>query len=99
MTSNRFTNNWQGAMLGWEMSPDQLAEGRLPNSTTVKNLHLVGHWTQPGGGITPVIVSAQRVARTILTGKQDTRDLAADYFAFRSGKTAGAGAVAHRVRL
>ncbi|HTM48624.1 MAG TPA: NAD(P)/FAD-dependent oxidoreductase [Bryobacteraceae bacterium] len=99
MTSNRFTNNWQGAMLGWEMSPDQLAEGRLPNSTTVKNLHLVGHWTQPGGGITPVIVSAQRVARTILTGKQDTRDLAADYFAFRSGKTAGAEAVAHRVRL
>jgi prolycopene isomerase len=99
MTSNRFTNNWQGAMLGWEMSPEQLAEGRLPNSTTVKNLHLVGHWTQPGGGITPVIVSAQRVARTILTGKQDTRDLAADYFAFRSGKSSSGAAVAHQVKL
>ena len=34
MTSHRFTNNWQGAMLGWEMSPGQLAEGRLPNSAT-----------------------------------------------------------------
>jgi len=87
MTSNRFTNNWQGAMLGWEMSPGQLAEGRLPNSTTVKNLHLVGHWTQPGGGITPVIVSAQRVARTILSGKDENRDLAAEYFSFRSGRS------------
>src|ERR1700730_2133525 len=82
MTSYRFTNNWQGAMLGWEMSPGQLAEGRLPNTTPIKNLYLVGHWTQPGGGITPVIVSAQHVARTILTGKDNNRDLAAEYFAF-----------------
>src|SRR5437867_12661457 len=83
MTSFRFTNNWQGAMLGWEMSPGQLAEGRLPNTTPVKNLYLVGHWTQPGGGITPVIVSAQRVASMIVTGKSESRDLAAEYFSFR----------------
>jgi hypothetical protein len=38
MTSRRFTNNWQGAMLGWAMSPGQLAEGRLPNMTPVKNV-------------------------------------------------------------
>jgi prolycopene isomerase len=69
------------------MSPGQLAEGRLPNSTTVKNLYLVGHWTQPGGGITPVIVSAQRVARIILSGKDDNRELAAEYFGFRSGES------------
>jgi phytoene desaturase len=86
MTSYRFTNNWQGAMLGWEMSPEQLGSGRLPNTTPIDNLFLVGHWTQPGGGITPVIVSAQRVARMILTGKDAGRDLAAEYFAFRSGK-------------
>ncbi len=71
MTSNRFTGNWQGAMLGWAMSPDQLGAKRLPTSTPVENLHLVGHWTQPGGGITPVIVSAQRVARQILSGRAD----------------------------
>jgi hypothetical protein len=40
----------------------------------VKNLYFVGHWTQPGGGITPVIVSAMRVAKSI-TGR------AQDYFA------------------
>ncbi len=99
LTSYRFTNNWQGAMLGWEMSPGQLAEKRLPNMTSIKNLHLVGHWTQPGGGITPVIVSAQRVARTILTGKDDTRDLAAEYFAFRSGKAAAVPGDPKRVHV
>jgi prolycopene isomerase len=84
MTSYRFTGNHQGAMLGWEMSPDQLGPGRLPFYTPVENIHLVGHWTQPGGGITPVIVSAQRVARAILTGRDEGRDLAAKYFAFRA---------------
>jgi phytoene dehydrogenase-like protein len=97
MTSYRFTNNWQGAMLGWEMSPEQLAENRLPNMTSIKNLHLVGHWTQPGGGITPVIVSAQRVARAILTGKEESRDLAAEYFAFRSGTSGTAVSAMQRV--
>lgn len=67
-TSWRFTLNHQGAMLGWEMSPDQLAEGRPTPETAIRNLYCVGHWTQPGGGITPVIVSAQRVARAILEG-------------------------------
>ncbi len=85
MTSYRFTGNWQGAMLGWEMSPGQLGANRLPTSTPFENLHLVGHWTQPGGGITPVIVSAQRVARNILSGKDSSRQLAADYFSFRAG--------------
>jgi len=85
-TSYRFTNNWQGAMLGWEMSPEQLGSRRLPIYTPVDNVYLTGHWTQPGGGITPVIISAQRVARMILTGRdaQQGRDLAAQYFAFTS---------------
>ena len=76
MTSYRFTNNWQGAMLGWEMSPQQLGAGRLSSLTPIDNLHLVGHWAQPGGGITPVIVSAQKVARRILTGRHLDDDLA-----------------------
>jgi phytoene dehydrogenase-like protein len=67
-TSFRYTLNSEGAMLGWEMSPDQLGADRPSNVTPVENLYLVGHWTQPGGGITPVIVSAQRVAKLILSG-------------------------------
>jgi prolycopene isomerase len=69
-TSYRFTLNHQGAMLGWEMSPDQLGSNRPDVVSSVKNLYFVGHWTQPGGGITPVIISAMRVADRV--GGQST---------------------------
>lgn len=62
-TSQRFTGNFQGAMLGWEMSPEQLAEGRPDTVIPIQGLYFTGHWTRPGGGITPVIVSAMRVAK------------------------------------
>ena len=67
-TSWRFTRNRRGAMLGWEMSPGQLGDGRPALETAVPGLYCVGHWTRPGGGITPVIVSAQQVARRVLLG-------------------------------
>jgi prolycopene isomerase len=82
-TSFHYTNNWQGAMLGWEMSPGQLGSSRLPNATPVESVYLTGHWTQPGGGITPVIISAQRVAKQILNGSSGQSLLAEQYFAFR----------------
>ena len=62
-TSWRFTRNHQGAMLGWEMSPEQVGSGRPDLTGPVAGLYTVGHWTRPGGGITPVIVSAQQVAK------------------------------------
>lgn len=65
LTSWRFTHNSVGAMLGWEMSPDQLGSRRPDTVSPIENLHLVGHWTRPGGGITPVIVSAQKVAAEV----------------------------------
>jgi phytoene dehydrogenase-like protein len=65
MTSHRFTLNEHGAMLGWEMSPTQLGAHRPDVQGQVRGLYLVGHWTRPGGGITPVIVSAISVARLI----------------------------------
>ena len=64
-TSWRFSLNHHGAMLGWEMSPDQLAEGRPAPASHLANLFFVGHWTRPGGGITPVIVSAQGAAQAV----------------------------------
>ena len=65
LTSWRFTLNHHGAMLGWEMSPDQLGPARPAVEGPVRNLFLTGHWTRPGGGITPVIVSAADVAAAI----------------------------------
>ena len=71
-TSYRYTFNYHGAMLGWEMSPDQLGETRPGLSGPFKNLYFVGHWTQPGGGITPVMVSAMQVAK-LITGSPNLR--------------------------
>ncbi len=65
LTSYRFTLNSRGAMLGWEMSPEQLGSGRPEVESSVPGLYFVGHWTRPGGGITPVIISAMRVAECI----------------------------------
>jgi phytoene dehydrogenase-like protein len=65
LTSWRFTMNREGAMLGWEMSPGQLGDRRPAIDGPVRNFYLCGHWTRPGGGITPVIVSAADVARRI----------------------------------
>jgi phytoene dehydrogenase-like protein len=73
MTSHRFTRNDRGAMLGWEMSPDQLGAGRPDVTCQVEGLYLVGQWTRPGGGITPVIVSAMRVAGLIARGSSKMR--------------------------
>jgi phytoene dehydrogenase-like protein len=64
-TSWRFTLNHQGAMLGWEMSPEQLGAGRPDITGPLDGLFTCGHWTRPGGGITPVIVSAQQAAGAI----------------------------------
>lgn len=61
-TAYKFTRNYVGAMLGWEMSPDQLGSHRLDVVSPIDNLYCVGHWVRPGGGITPVIVSAMKVA-------------------------------------
>jgi phytoene dehydrogenase-like protein len=64
-TAHRFTLNQAGAMLGWEMSPDQLGDNRPDIVGPVGNLYFVGHWTRPGGGITPVIMSAVKVAQQV----------------------------------
>jgi len=69
LTSHKYTLNHHGAMLGWEMSPDQLGSKRPDVVGPIKNLYFVGHWTQPGGGITPVIVSAMRAAKMITRGR------------------------------
>jgi phytoene dehydrogenase-like protein len=67
-TSHRFTLNNQGAMLGWEISPDQLGENRPDIKGPIDNMYFTGHWVQPGGGITPVIISAMQVADVVAGG-------------------------------
>ena len=70
LTSYRFTLNHHGAMLGWELSPDQTTTARPDVTCPIRNVYFVGHWTRPGGGITPVMVSARRVADMVLEGSE-----------------------------
>ncbi|MGD8328046.1 MAG: NAD(P)/FAD-dependent oxidoreductase [Acidobacteriota bacterium] len=65
MTAHKYTLNTAGSMLGWEMSPDQLGNARPGNEASVRGLFLVGQWVRPGGGITPVIISALKAAESI----------------------------------
>jgi phytoene dehydrogenase-like protein len=76
LTSYRYTLNRHGAMLGWEMSPDQLGEHRTDVVGPIKNLYFVGHWVRPGGGITPVIMSAMKVAKMITGSRTAAADMA-----------------------
>jgi prolycopene isomerase len=70
-TSRRFTWNHQGAMLGWEMAPDQLGADRPDVGGPIRGLYFTGHWTRPGGGITPVLVSATNAAERVLRQRWD----------------------------
>ena len=69
-TSYRYTLNRHGAMLGWQLSPDQLGEKRPDIRGPFENLYFVGHWARPGGGITPVMISAMQTAKLITGGQQ-----------------------------
>ena len=61
-----FTGNSHGAAFGWEMSPQNILENRLTNNTIIKNLFLVGHWTNPGCGILGVSTSAMITSKMVM---------------------------------
>jgi prolycopene isomerase len=65
-TLERYTRNTGGALYGWELSPAQVGSGRLSGSTPIAGLRLVGHWTQPGGGVYGVVSSGIITARSVL---------------------------------
>jgi prolycopene isomerase len=65
-TLERYTRNTGGALYGWELSPAQVGSGRLPGATPITGLRLVGHWTQPGGGVYGVVSSGIVTARSVL---------------------------------
>jgi prolycopene isomerase len=61
-----YTANSEGAIYGWELSPEQIGRGRPANATGIPGLWLAGHWAQPGGGVYGVLSSGVNAARAIL---------------------------------
>jgi phytoene desaturase/steroid delta-isomerase-like uncharacterized protein len=62
----RYTGNYRGAAFGWENSPTQVGNKRLPHEVGIEGLYLTGHWTQEGTGALRVLSSAANVATEVL---------------------------------
>ncbi len=73
LTNWRYTKNYRGAIYGWNQTIDNSGLSRLPHTTPIKNLYLVGAWTQPGHGYSAVISSGlQCFAEIIKNWSTDT---------------------------
>jgi len=67
-TIEKFTGNTNGASYGWAMSNDQVFKNRLIFENALKDLFLVGHWANPGGGVVSVAMSGYIRGKHILDG-------------------------------
>ena len=74
-TIEKYTANSDGAVSGWEMSPTSIFKNRLDFKTPIENLFLVGHWTNPGGGIASVALSGFILANNILNRKNSPDEI------------------------
>jgi phytoene dehydrogenase-like protein len=57
LTNIRYTNNFKGAIYGFDQTIDNSGQNRLDHSTPIINLYLSGAWTKPGHGYGGVIYS------------------------------------------
>ena len=65
-TYQRYTNNWKGSTQGWLPGKNLIAPSPVNQTIPgLQNFYLVGHWTQPGGGLPVAIKSARTVAQII----------------------------------
>ncbi|MCK5121734.1 MAG: NAD(P)/FAD-dependent oxidoreductase [Methylococcales bacterium] len=65
-TMQRYTQNYQGAAYGWDVTPAQVGPARIQNKSPLKGLYFAGHWTSPGGGVYGVSVSGVQAAQKVL---------------------------------
>jgi len=65
-TMQRYTQNYQGAAYGWDVTPNQVGPSRIQNQSPIKGLFYAGHWSSPGGGVYGVSVSGVQVAQKVL---------------------------------
>ncbi|MBZ0121744.1 MAG: hypothetical protein K8H88_32405, partial [Sandaracinaceae bacterium] len=69
----RFSNATDGAMYGWANVPEASLLRRLRPASPIGGLFHVGHWTQPGTGVTTAISSGYQIALEILQNGHRTR--------------------------
>jgi prolycopene isomerase len=64
-TFHTYTLAHEGAIYGWENTPNQTLPKRLPQTTPIEGLLLAGHWTNPGTGSVRCLLSGLSAAATI----------------------------------
>ena len=67
VTFNRYTNNYNGSILGWEKEAfsfenEDKVKRELPN---LSNFYMVGHWSLVGGGLPSVMLQSRNLAQLI----------------------------------
>ena len=66
----RYTNNWQGSMEGWLLTPKTGAK-QLPCSVPgIRNFYMVGQWISPGGGLPSGLITARNVIAKVVRDVQ-----------------------------
>lgn len=57
LTNRRYTENYRGAIYGWDQTVENSGPRRVGHSTPVKGLYLAGAWSNPGHGYGGVLQS------------------------------------------
>ncbi len=70
-TLKGFTLNPEGTIFGWDNTPEQSMNRRMPQQTPIENLLLAGAWTFPGGGQSAVLSGGAIAAMTIMAADED----------------------------
>ncbi len=61
----RYTHNWRGSYEGFAPTPKTMLN-RLPKSLpSLQGFHMVGQWTEPGGGIPSAALDGRNLARKL----------------------------------
>jgi prolycopene isomerase len=74
VTFERYTGNQDGAMLGWELNPNQMGMKRFGPHTPIDGLFIAGQWARPAGGVYCVALSGAYAALSAL-GLKDLKGL------------------------
>ena len=59
-TFYRYTRNYHGAFEGWLVTPNTIRHSLEKSLPGLRNFYMIGQWTEPGGGIPPVIDASRR---------------------------------------
>jgi prolycopene isomerase len=66
LTNIRYTKNPAGAIVGYELTPENAFLKRIQNRTPVKGLYLAGAWGNPGGGYGFSMIGGRNTFRMVM---------------------------------